>query len=338
MIDTCFICCKKKELSLEHIIPQCLGGTLKKRLYCTKCNSKLGHDIDVELARNFGRYATLINVGRERGKNQPFNVVDENSGLPLRFDGKKFSRTKPDIKKDKNSKGELEGIKITARSQQERNKIFCKIAKKYNIDLSLVFSEEVENPVSSSLDEFVLDNRSIHTAVAKIAYGFACWKLPNDIVLSASFSNIRKHLKGESEEQLVSSNYEHGDFMTDNIRPLHKIYLSFNRSDGLVIGYVALFGVFRYTVLLSDTYSSEVEWSGIDYTFHPISQQEVPTNLNFVAPKLKREQVINPIQRHEKILQALQRGMKVIAEHSGGVLEHTDVQRSRHNKANAVDS
>ncbi|MES2824372.1 MAG: HNH endonuclease [Pseudomonadota bacterium] len=321
MNDTCLICHKHKELNLEHIIPQCLGGRLKKRLYCVDCNSKLGHEIDIELAKNFGRYATLLNVGREGGENQPFIMIDENDGTTLTFDGKKFSRAAPDIKINKDDDGNLERVEVTARSTQELNKIFTSIAKKYNLDLNLVVFDQQHNPPPTSVHEFYLDTESIHKAVAKIAYGFACWKLPKEIILSSSFLKIKNFLKNDIDEKLVSSNFTHTGFMTDNLRPLHKIHLSFNRHEKLVIGYVALFGAFRYTVLLSDSFESGIEWPAIDYTFNPITQKEVPAKLSFTAPRLSKEQVVNPKQSKAMTLNSLGMGMTIISEYSKSLLQ-----------------
>ena len=73
-------------------------------------------------------------------------------------------------------------------------------------------------------------------------------------MLSDSFSRMRKYLLGENEDKLVSANYIDTRFMSDNIRPLHKIHLGFNRSENIIIGFVAIFGVFKYTVLISDNY------------------------------------------------------------------------------------
>ncbi len=328
MNDTCFICCKRNNLNLEHIIPQCLGGVLKKRIYCTKCNSKLGRDVDIELAKNFGRYATLLNIGRERGINQPFKLVDENTGLSVKFDGTQFRRDKPVVNMTKSTDGKLEGVEIIARSEEELNEIFSKIAKKYNIDLSLVVFDQLEHEPPSSSHEFYLDNDSIHKAIAKIVYGFACWKLPKEIILSSSFDKIRSYLKNDLIEKLVSSNYDdqYTGFMIDNLRPLHKIHLSINRSKKIIVGYVALFGTFRYTVLLSDTFESQIDWPAIDYTYNPVTQREVPANLNFTAPILTKEQVINPKQSKSNVLKALERGMEVISEHSDALLGGTIVE------------
>ncbi|MEW7986487.1 MAG: HNH endonuclease [Candidatus Thiodiazotropha sp.] len=281
MINVCSMCGKVRKLTLEHIIPQSLGSPLEKRIYCNDCNSNLGHELDAELAERFGLYATLLKVKRKRGKNQEIIIVDEESDLRLKFNGDRFCRLDPIVKTKKNKDGKIEEVEVVARSPNERDHIFMALARKHNFDISIVVSDEVEYPPPTNLRDLVFEGEIIYRAIAKIAYGFASWKLPTTLILSDSFESIRRYIKGRSSEKLVSANYMHTDFMTDNQRPLHKVYISFNRASGIIVGYVALFGVFRYTVLLSDSFNSYIEWPGIDYTFNPVTQREVPANLIF---------------------------------------------------------
>src|SRR5210317_2055098 len=98
MNKICYLCGSEAKLTSEHVIPQCLGGVLSGNLYCTSCNSECGRDVDVELARQFGRYATLLQATRERGDNQPFTIVTEEDGLELRCDGKSLVRAQPIVR------------------------------------------------------------------------------------------------------------------------------------------------------------------------------------------------------------------------------------------------
>ena len=327
MKGVCLLCGEEAELSEEHIIPQCLGGILKTKIYCDFCNRKLGHEVDVTLAANFGRYATLLNVKRERGENQPYNIFDENTGIDLQFNGERLIRVKPVVRLNKDRTGKLEGVEIIARSKEERDKIFRGIAKKYNIDLSLVAFDEPEYGPPSSSYNFCIENESICKAIAKITFGFACWKLPSELMLSDSFSRMRKYLLGENEDKLVSANYIDTRFMSDNIRPLHKIHLGFNRSENIIIGFVAIFGVFKYTVLISDNYSSDIEWPAIDYTFNPVTRKEVPARLTFSAPKLSRDEVVNPKHSEAMVAAALKNGLNMIASNTNVLKSGVKVER-----------
>ena len=322
MKGICYLCGMKTTLSSEHIIPQCLGGVLKASLYCPSCNSECGHDVDSELARQFGRYATLLQIARERGENQPFTIVSDENGLKFRCDGKMITRADPVVRIDQDDSGKIKAVEVLARNEEELRSIFQSIAKKYNIDPALMIFEQVETPPPVGSHDFVLDNPLIHRSIGKIAYGFACSRLPQNIVLSKAFEAIRHFILGENEESLTSSNFAHGSFMVDNRRPLHKVHLCLNRRERLLGGYVVLFGTFRYTVLLSETLDSGVEWPAIDYTYNPVTQREVVGNLNFIAPDLTREEFVAPKQTKEQVLRALQRGQDVIVAHSpmlGGV-------------------
>ena len=42
----CILCLEEKRLTLEHLIPEALGGKLTSRLLCKECNSSLGHRIE----------------------------------------------------------------------------------------------------------------------------------------------------------------------------------------------------------------------------------------------------------------------------------------------------
>jgi hypothetical protein len=80
MSNRCYLYLNAQELTSEHIIPQCLGGVLDAKIYCATCNNACGHEIDVALAQQFARYAILLQIGRERGQNQPFTIVSEDPG------------------------------------------------------------------------------------------------------------------------------------------------------------------------------------------------------------------------------------------------------------------
>jgi hypothetical protein len=319
MNGTCFLCGTETKLTREHIIPQCLGGTLEDELYCKECNEGCGHEVDAELARQFGPNATLLQVARARGVNQPFEFITDNGKLKLRCDGKSITRADPVVRTEKDEKGRLKAAEVIARSEEEQRAIFNGLAKKYGINPVQGLFEMVENPPPAGYHEFELDNPLIHRAIGKIAYGFTCLRLPRKLVLSAAFDPIRKFILGNQADRLASSNYSHGDFMVDNQRPLHKIHLSLNRNARVLTGYVALFGTFRYTVLLSEELFSDLEWRGLDYTYNPVTEMTIEGNDNFAAPALTREEIVMPRNARDEVLRALQRGQEIIAEHSAAL-------------------
>lgn len=317
MEGICYLCKENKDLTMEHIIPQAIGGFLKSSIYCSSCNKNLGREVDSVLVSSFSRYATLLNVRRERGEHQPFTVADEECGFELEFRNGLFRRKSPVVgEQRKDSEGNILSGAVDAGSESKLSEILTGLCSKHGIDLDSLKLESSERPPPSGEVDLVLTGDNLYRAIAKIAYSFACIKLPADTVLSSSFDGIRGYIKGNNKSKFVSLNYESTGFMTDNNRPLNKIHLAFNRLDGIVIGYVAIFGTFRYTILIGEHVISNLEWPAVDHTSDPVRRQEVPIPENFTAPKIPKEKVLNPDDTEQSVTQELNNGLKIICKYS----------------------
>ncbi len=79
-MDRCYVCGVEivaENQTDEHIFLNALGGHLtSNKLICKKCNSDFGKEIDTELSKQFKCIATMLNIQRDRGVVQPFDVVD----------------------------------------------------------------------------------------------------------------------------------------------------------------------------------------------------------------------------------------------------------------------
>ena len=308
----CFMCKKPKPLTQEHIIPQAIGGRLKGKIYCKDCNSTYGQALDDEISNQFGWVGTLLNIKRERGKTQPYTVKDLRSGIILVFDGEGLKRKKPIVKISSKDGKKLEHADITARSDKELKEICAAIKKRYKLSGDLkTFKDSHPGPTDAE-KEITIDNDLLRRAVSKIAYGFLCIKLPKDTVLSSSFGAIKAYIKNGNATSLAHANFVHTKFMRDNVRPLHKIHVSLNRRKNLLVGFVSLFGTYRFTVLLADDFHSQIEWADLDYTYDPVRGTEVVGKENYRAPELTKENVLRPKQTRELVLSELNNGMKVI--------------------------
>ena len=172
--------------------------------------------------------------------------------------------------------------------------------------------QEVHPGPTDTTHEITIDNTLLRRAVSKIAYSFLCIKVPKDVILSTAFEEVRAYIKAGKGPALSSANFIHTQFMTDHIRPLHKIHVALIRGDKLVVGYVSLFGIYRFTVLLSEEFESQFEWPGLDYTFDPVRLQEVVGNEKFRAPHITKENILHPKQSKKFVLGELHKGHKVI--------------------------
>lgn len=299
---------------MEHVIPQSLGGRLKAKLYCKECNNTFGYELDDILTKNFGHIGTLLNIKRERGKSQPFNVNATATKSKLVFTGSSLTRKSPNvIIKSKDGK-KVEFADVTARSKEELERIKASIKEKYEIANQAeqkTFKEIHPGPTDANFD-IRIDDKLIRRAISKIAYSFLCMKIPKDLIFSSAFDKVRKYIEDGSELDLASANYLHTKFMTDYNRPLHKIHIALNRDKLIVAGFVTIFGIYRFSILLSDIFVSHVDWAGLDYTFDPVRLQKVPGYNNFQIPSLTETNILNPKQSEKFVLSELGKGYKML--------------------------
>jgi hypothetical protein len=312
MSDYCFACKESLELTVEHIIPQALGGRLKAKLYCKTCNETFGREIDNEISKQFGWVGTMLNIKRERGRPQPYEITDLSSGSTLIFDGEDVKRKKPIVVITSKDGKKLDSADITARSEKELTKICASIQKQYEMSGEMkTFLERKPGPLDAEL-EVTIDNDLLRRAISKVAYGFLCIKVHPNLALSSAFDEIRDFIMNGRGPNLASANFIDTVFMTDNVRPLHKIHIVLNRTDKLVVGFVSIFGVYRFTVLLAENFESQFEWPGLDYTYDPVRRKEVIANHNFRAPRLSKTQIIKPRQTKTFVHNELHKGHKLL--------------------------
>jgi len=297
---------------MEHVIPQAIGGTLKERLYCKECNDSFGHALDNEISKQFGWLGTLLNIKRDRGKAQPYEVKEIKSGTTLLFDGKDLKRKKPIVKVESKNGKNLDFADITARSERELQEICASIQKRYELTGGIEPFQDIHPGPTEAEHVTTIDNTLLRRAITKIAYGFMCIKLPKTITFSSAFEAVRNYMKTADQPFLARANFVNTGFMTDHTRPLHKVHVALNRGQRLLIGYVSLFGIYRFAVLLAEDYESELEWPGLDFTFDPVRRKEVVGKDNFRAPQLTKENVLHPKQSKSLVLSELHKGYRVI--------------------------
>jgi hypothetical protein len=285
---------------------------LKARLYCKACNEVFGDALDDEVSRQFGWVGTLLNIKRERSKAQPYEVKELNSGTTLLFDGKSFKRKSPVVKVVSKDGKKLDLADITARSEHELKRICASIQRRYDLPGGMETFQDVHQGRTEAEHEMMIDNALLRRAVTKIAYGFTCTKLPESLIFSSAFEAVRQYIKIIDKPDLACANFVHTGFMTDNVRPIHKIHVALNRNQGLLVGYVCLFGLYRFTVLLAEGLKSELEWPDLDYTFDPVRRKQVFGNDNFRAPQLTKKNILHPKQSKDLVQAELDKGHKVI--------------------------
>ena len=157
MYSLCFACEKPHTLTLEHIIPESIGGRLKARLYCKTCNNTFGHSLDDEISKQFGWICTLLNIKRERGNPQPYEVKEVASGTTLVFDGKGLKRKRPIVKVESKDGRKLDLADITARSEKELKEICTSIQERYEVFGGIKTFQDIHSGPTDAEKEITID-------------------------------------------------------------------------------------------------------------------------------------------------------------------------------------
>jgi len=318
-VNQCFSCLSSKPLTEEHIIPQAIGGRLKANLYCKECNDTFGRTIDKEISINYGHIGTLLQIKRERGQTEPFEVTEIKSETQFKFNGRNFRRKRPIVKYGVKEDGKtLDYADVTARSEEELNKIMDSLRAKYKMSGNDKRYEEQHPGPTDTTYTRVFDNRQIRRAITKMAYSLLCCKIPSSEVLSDSFDDTRAYIRSDIGEDLASANFVHTRFMSDYIRPLHKIHINLDRGRCLLVGYVMIFGIYRFSILLATGYSSVLEWPCLDYTYDPVAMRAIEGNPNFRAPLITKNQILHPKQSKNFVRKELIRSNKILENYIDG--------------------
>ncbi len=151
-----------------------------------------------------------------------------------------------------------------------------------------------------------------------MAYSLLCHKIPSLEVVSKAFDETRQYIRTGKGRELASANFAHTSLMLDYIRPLHKVHIRLDRQRGLVVGYVMIFGTYRFTVLLSNIYRANLDWPCLDYTYDPAALRVVEGNPNFRAPVLSEDQILRPRQSKQFVRQELLRCNRMLENYVEG--------------------
>ena len=139
----CAFCAKpliNTNASKEHIFPNAIGGRKTVNNFtCRDCNKATGANWDKELVKQLRPLCTMLNIKRNSGRNQPFEVETINDRkLTVRPDGS-MTIARPIF--DESDLGDKTAIKIQARNMKEFKRMVSDLQKKYpQIDVDEMLS------------------------------------------------------------------------------------------------------------------------------------------------------------------------------------------------------
>lgn len=261
-MTNCYLCgdeINAQNESVEHIIPNCIGGRLKsKKLLCIDCNSKMGESLEAIVSKQFHFITNFLSIKRERGETPSIKLKNEDTGEEIFVDGGFPKHIKPTIEKMKDGK-----FRIAARDTKQMREILKSFKRKYP-DAKIDIEEIMKNYTVSRhyLNEkygtsLSFGGSEMFKAITKIAINYYLFSNFNKRHINSLLNQFSITTPFESRE-IANFYYTNYDIIPkDNDEVLHSIIIIGDRDERLLYGYVELFNFFRCIVLFCDDYDGD---------------------------------------------------------------------------------
>lgn len=240
--------------SLEHIIPNALGGKLKsKDILSHFSNQKLNNSIDKEFVKIFESFYLRLELEKDRKTSPSMRGVHNGYETDVIFKNNRFYPSKPIFDQHKKI--------IYADSEKTGNdykKLLLKEGKITNSDVIEIFDD-----IAGGIDlKFTLDNKIFKQGLAKISAGFAAFKgIPREFmrevidIENKEFqeriivvpSIPKSHIELEFEKNALNGPHY----------PIHGLVLIGSKNERMLYCHVELFSAFQWYVILDDNYEGE---------------------------------------------------------------------------------
>lgn len=277
-METCYLCnalLTDKNKSLEHIIPNALGGKLKAYILCKTCNSKMGETIDSNLIKNFSLFNVLTNPQRDRKTKQKVKAKIDGHNVFLSANNKIASQFVPKIIKTENGKNiEFFG---TFTDKKDKNDFFKKVqqcinnqsTKQYTLDEIKALSK-IETKQPMIYNEFIFSLNDICLGYLKILLGFCALKG----TIQHINSNIIAFFKERNLQRIESISIMCNPKIFNN-KAYHRIYLMGKQDTKKLFGLVSIY-CFCIIFVLNDNYQGENFKEG--YCYDIFSSKEIDSH------------------------------------------------------------
>jgi len=216
----CIICREDKEnMSIEHVIPDSMGGFYYLKNICKTCNSKMGEEVDSPLVNH-----KLTELYRFSQK-----IEGKRGTIPNPFSGILFEKEDPTVKArlDVNKTGNLDlnyhpliklneangyvesiEISVDSKNEHEIDKLLKKILNRKKIPESAITSSERIRKIRTGgvRGSWKIDTLEFKIGLLKIAYEFAVDSIPSyflnidaieisNILMNANYNKVEKYVK-----------------------------------------------------------------------------------------------------------------------------------------------
>jgi len=294
-MSKCYICgcdISKENESEEHIFLNSIGGNLRsKDLICVICNSEFGNKIDAALSKQLNIFANMLNIERDRGVPQPFNVIDKKNDTLYSYEpGGKPKMIKPQIKKGNNE------YKIVCSDIKQAKQILNGLKRKHpQIDVDEVLEksekkkEYIDNHVAANI---CLGGNKEFRAICKIAMNYYLYAGGNCDYIKHLIPYIK--CETDSETNVSPIYLDNEPIKKNNNDILHSIIVIGRKNEKLLYAYIELFGFYKVIVLLNKNYyGDDIIYS---YFFDVITRAEVQREYTL---EISKDEISNVLNKNE---------------------------------------
>lgn len=287
--------------SLEHIIPNALGGKLKSRdILCHKGNQDLNRLIDIPFTKIFESFCLRLDLNKDRKTSPSMRGLHADYAVDVVFKNDRYYPAKPFFDDEK---------KIIYADSIKTGENY----KKHLLNKNRIIESDqitILDDMAGGIDlKFILDNNVFKRGFAKIAAGFAS-------INNVSRENLKSVIDLESntfhEKIVVAPSIPANDlerkfeFQVSKSchYPIHGIVLSGSKQERLLYCHVELFSAFQWYVLLDDNYEGEdihqtyayrlVDGTDIDFSeyFNSVLTSQESNALTATYKRISRQQMI----------------------------------------------
>lgn len=280
-MSKCYLCGQEltnKNKSLEHIIPNALGGKLKAYILCKTCNSKMGETIDSNLVKIFELFNIMTSLKRDRKTQQKIQVEVDGQKAFLQAEQIITSPFVPKITETENGKNiEFNGSFTNKKDEENFFKKAQKCVnglsknKQYTLDeIKALAKIETKQPII--YHQFTISLNDLFLGYLKILLGLCAFK---DKIQYVSPKIITIFKEQNLQEINAISTLCKNDIFENN-KTAHRIYLTGNQNTKKLFGLVSIYG-FCAIFMLNDNYQGENFRE--NYCYDAYQSKEIDTNL-----------------------------------------------------------
>lgn len=348
-MSRCYLCKNEitdENVSIEHILPNAIGGRLKSSsLICKECNSKFGDSSDACLAKQLEFFANQLNIKRERGSVQNGEMTRESTGETYLVSPEGDLVPRKPLIEERESNGNLE-IYVKANDEKTIESILIGLKRKYpKLDITKFKDalrhevEYIDEPLHGTIS---IDGKKIFPAILKIAVNYYIEKGGDIEFVDSAIEDLKNNQTHRvdliiKEDLVVES---------DSEDVLHYIFINGCREKKKLYAIIELYSSVQFVVKLSDNYNGEnVQHL---YVFDVLKRREIKKEIGFVpdfdfvfnydysaikpdynvfGKRIERILKIGSQRRLDKSIHKIteQSLKKVLGEPDGRIITHHDV-------------